>query len=251
MRKQLVVEDFAVLKGPLESGRQSPSSLSFALLISIFLQPLMFYLTYYVAAETTLFPNVEKVQVIHFWITAAIILLCALYAIPAVYKRSQRVQYLVSILIGQNIGSGFCYLIALFLIGDQVDVTVVSLISFTKTTLIIGALIFIATSIRFYILLKRGQYRVGSKKEAMRERFETKSYLPMVIIGSTGLVFVIQYVVRMFDWYDIEMMLVAIAFIGVFFTMLFVLPEQLVILYCKFRFKSFNFDKNGYLKSEK
>ncbi|WP_280528738.1 hypothetical protein [Virgibacillus pantothenticus] len=30
--------------------------------------------------------------------------------------------------------------------------------------------------------------------------------------------------------------------------MLFVLPEQLVILYCKYRFESFNFDKDGNLK---
>lgn len=32
-----------------------------------------------------------------------------------------------------------------------------------------------------------------------------------------------------------------------FFTMLFILPEQLVILYCKYRFESFNFDKDGQL----
>ena len=250
MRNKLVVEDFAVLKGPLESGRQSPSSLSFALLLTIFLQALFYYLTYYVAAEVTIFPYVEKIQTIHFWITASFILLSGLYAIPAVYKRSQRIQYLLSILTIQNIGAVFCYLVALFLIGEQEGVTEDSLLAFTRTTLIIGALIFIATFIRFYILLKKGSYREGSKKEATRQKFETKSNLPMAIIASIGLVFVIQYVVRMFSWTDMEIMLVAIMFIGVFFTMLFVLPEQLVILYCKLRFKSFNFDKKGYLRSE-
>ncbi len=247
---KLEVDDFAVLKAPLESGRQSPDSLALALLLSVFLQSLMYYLTYYVAAESTIFPYLEQIQTIHFWITAGLIILSVLYAIPAVFKRSQRIQYLLSILTIQNIGTGFCYLIALFLIGEQEEVTVESLLIFTKVTLIIGVLIFMATSIRFYILLMKGQYRAGSKKEAMREKFEMKSYLPAVIIGSTGLVFVIQYVVRTFSWWDLEMMFVAIMFIGVFFTMLFVLPEQLVILYCKFRFKSFNFDRNGYLKSE-
>lgn len=249
-RQSFAIEDFAVLKGPLESGRQSPSSLSFALLLTIFLQALLYYLAYYEVAATTIFPNVEKIQVIHFWITAVLIVLSLVYAIPAVYNRSQKIQYLLSILTIQNIGAAFIYIIALFLIGDETDITVDSLIFFTKVTLTIGVLIFIVTCIRFYILLKKGAYRAGSEKERTREKFETKSYLPMIIVGSTGLVFVIQYVVRTFHWSDFEMMLVVIIGFAIFFTMLFVLPEQLVILYCKYRFKSFNFNKNGYLKSE-
>ncbi len=249
-RHPFAVEDFAVLKGPLESGRQSPSSLGFTMILATFLQILVFYLTYYVAGETTIYPNVESIRTIHFWITAALVLLSALYAIPAIYNRSQRVQYLLSILTVQNVGAACMYLIALFLIGDEMDSTVDSLIFFTKVTLTIGVLIFIVTCIRFYILLKKGAYRAGSEKERTREKFETKSYLPMIIVGSTGLVFVIQYVVRTFNWSDFEMMLVVVIGFTIFFTMLFVLPEQLVILYCKYRFKSFNFDGNGYLKSE-
>ena len=250
MLTKLGVEEFAVLKGPLESGRQSPDSISFALLLTVFLQALFYYLTYHAVAATTIFPNVEEIKTIHFWVTAGLIFLSLLYTIPAVYRRSQTVQYLLSILTIQNVGAGYCYLIALFLIGDEIDVTVESLLFFTKVTLIIGALIVLVTYIRFYILLKKGAYRAGTEKGEMRERFEIKSYLPMAIVGSIGLVFVIQYVVRLFNWTDMEMMFVAIMFIGVFFTMLFVLPEQLVILYCKLRFKSFNFDKKGYLRSE-
>ena len=39
--------------------------------------------------------------------------------------------------------------------------------------LLFGVLIFIATSIRFYILLQRGHFRIGSKKDELRERFDT------------------------------------------------------------------------------
>ena len=42
------------------------------------------------------------------------------------------------------------------------------------------------------------------------------------------------------------MLMIFLAFL-LYFMMMFVLPEQLVILYCKFRFKSFNFDPDGNL----
>ena len=51
MLKKLKKKDFAVLRGPLESGRQSPDSLGMALLLSIFLQALLYYVTYHIAAE--------------------------------------------------------------------------------------------------------------------------------------------------------------------------------------------------------
>jgi len=111
-------------------------------------------------------------------------------------------------------------------------------------------LVFIATSVRFYILLRNGLYRKGSKKDKLRGRFETKSYIPAAVLGGMGLVFVIQYIARTSAIIDVDIMIVIVIGILLFFVMLFVLPEQLVILYCKYRFKSFNFDKRGYLKSE-
>lgn len=248
MLKKLKKKDFAVLRGPLESGRQSPDSLGMALLLSIFLQALLYYVTYHIAAETTIFPNVEKIQTIHFWVTVCLVFLCAIYSIPAIYNRSQKIQYLISILAIQNIGAAGCYLSALFAIGSWSDISVESLVNFTQVTLIIGVLIFIAASIRFYILLGKAHYRKGSKKGRLREKFERNSYVPLAIIGSTVFFFVSQYFIRTLNWSDIQMMITAIMFIAVFYTMIFILPEQLVILYCKFRFKNFNFDKNGVLK---
>ncbi|WP_338655068.1 hypothetical protein V6B14_03070 [Sporosarcina psychrophila] len=111
-------------------------------------------------------------------------------------------------------------------------------------------MLFVATVIRFSILLKRGKYRKGSKRDGLLAKFETKTYIPAVIIGGTGLVFIVQFVVRTFNLADIEEAVITVLCFAVFYTMIFVLPEQLVILYCKFRFKSFNFDKRGYMNSE-
>lgn len=164
MLHKLKQKDFAVLRGPLESGRQSPASVSIALLLSIFLQVVIYYVTYYVAAETTIYPHVEKIQMNHFWVTVCLVFLCVIYSIPTVYNRSQKIQYLISILSVQNISAVGCYLCALFMVGDRAEVTVESLVVFTKVTFVIAIFLFLATCIRFYILLKKGHYRKGSKK---------------------------------------------------------------------------------------
>ncbi|SIS60365.1 hypothetical protein SAMN05421787_101689 [Virgibacillus pantothenticus] len=62
------------------------------------------------------------------------------------------------------------------------------------------------------------------------------------------MVFVIQHIIRNVIFFDLNLIIIVVVGIGVFYTMLFVLPEQLVILYCKYRFESFNFDKDGNLK---
>ena len=55
------------------------------------------------------------------------------------------------------------YISALFLIGGQSGVTEKSLLDFTYVTLLLGLVIFIVTSICFYILLHKGHYRRGSR----------------------------------------------------------------------------------------
>ncbi|WP_231633256.1 hypothetical protein [Numidum massiliense] len=72
----------------------------------------------------------------------------------------------------------------------------------------------------------------------------------MIIVASTGLVFVLQYLIRSSGFAELDTIIMMGMFMLIFFTMLFVLPEQLVILYCKFRFKSFNFDMDGNLLTE-
>lgn len=250
MIRKLKEEDFAVLRGPFESGRQSPGSLGFILILCIFLQAMLFALEYYVAADSTIYPHKDEILLIHLWVTVGIIILSIIYSIPAIYKRSGRIQYLVSILVSQNLFSFSIFISALFFIGKEGEggkVTPESLLNFTIILLLIGLLIFIVTFIRFSLLLRRGHYRKGSKKEKVRGRFETTSYIPTAIVGGLGIVFIIQYIARNSAIDDINVIVVIVGGIVMFFVMLFILPEQLVILYCKYRFKSFNFNERGYL----
>src|SRR5699024_3031248 len=184
MLNKLSEEDFAVLRGPLESGRQSPSALGGALILGIFGQALFLFLESYIR-NYSMYPHKEKMFTIHLVVSCILIIFYIIYAIPLVYVNSQKIQYLLTIIASQNIGS-------------------VSVFIFTLIALLFGLLIFIGTSIRFYILLKKGYYRKGSKKDKQRSRFETKSYVPLAIIGSIGLVFIIRYLVKIFGLADIE-----------------------------------------------
>lgn len=250
MLKKLTIEDVAVLREPLVSGRQSPNGLGGALFLGVFMQILVYYLEYTVLGRMTNFPYKDQILTVHFWITVVLVILSVIYGIPFIYKRSQKTQYLVSILVSQNIFAIFSYISGLFVLGENQEVSESSLLTFTMVTLFLGVLLFIATVIRFSILLRRGKYRKGSKRGELREKFETKTYIPAVIIGSTGLVFIIQFAVRTFNLADIEDAVITVLGFAVFYTMIFVLPEQLLILYCKFRFKSFNFSERGSLYNE-
>src|SRR5690625_3081539 len=242
-------EDFAVLRGPFESERQSPRALGAILPISIILQGLMYVLTHLGAAENSIFPYTENLFWFHTMVTGLLIIFSIIYSIPNIYNKSQKLQYLITILVSQNLFGVYFYLMALFYIGQGFNVSEESLLNFTYITLAIGVLVFVVTMIRFYILLKKGHYRKGSKKAKFRSKAElgVRSYLPIIIIGSVGLLFILQYLIRLFGIGDIYTVFVLSICILLLYTMLFVLPEQLVLLYCKRRFDSFNYNKNGEL----
>src|SRR5699024_10667221 len=106
----------------------------------------------------------------------------------------------------------------------------------------------VTTFIRFYKLLQKGEYRKGSKKDSLRGRFETKSYVPIAIIGGLGIVYIIQHIAR--NTYTVDVNMITIILIGTlhFHAMLFVVLQQLYILYRKNRFDNLNYDQKGNLK---
>ncbi len=252
MFKSLSVEDFAVLRGPLESGRQSPQSLASALVLGSIMQAFVFFVIYDTPASNSVYPNINTIKDIHFWITTILIGFSIVYAVPYIYKRSQTIQYLLSILVIQNVGAVCMFLVAVFFIGAGSNINQEKLINITNTTLVIATILFFITSIRFYILLKKGHYRKGTQKDRVRAFLEdrTTDYITYAVVGGTSVSLLVTYLFRMQTIESLDSIFLIVLPLLIFYTMIFVLPEQLVILYCKFRFKSFNFDRNGYLYSE-
>ncbi|APH03502.1 hypothetical protein [Bacillus weihaiensis] len=241
--------DFYALRIPLESGRQSPQSLGGTLFLGIFMQALFFYLIYS-QVDSSHYPNIDHVYTIHLRIIISLIFLSFIYSIPYVYKRSQRIQYLISILSIQNAGAACMFIGAMIYIGEDPSLTEETLMNFTYITLAAALLLLVVTVIRFYILLVNGNYRKGSPREQIRARFETKSYVPIVIVGSTILIYILQFLFRNDQIQSLESLFLTLLPLLIFYTMIFVLPEQLVIFYCKCRYKSFHFNKSGFLHSE-
>lgn len=245
--KKLSESSFTALRLPFESGRQTPGNMSIALFLFVLIQALLIYMEYHFAAFSH-FPKKYEILSVHLRITVILAVLSVVYCIPFIYKRSQKVQYMIMILTSQNVASVSPLLLALLLMGER-EVGSVFLILFTKVVLIIGMLVFIATSVRFYILLKKGAYERNSKKDIERIFMEKnmKALIPVLVTSGTGLSLIITFLSRNVRIIDIDFFMSVIFPILIFYSALFVLPEQLVILYCKFRFKSFNFDKEGNL----
>lgn len=248
MRK-LSVEDFYVLRKPLETGRQSPASLAGALLLGSGMQLLVWFLTYNVAGRYTYYPNIEEIRNIHLIVTIILIAFSILFSIPIVYKKGERIQYLVSILTTQNFGASF-FLMALFLLGEKEGINENTLISFTIISMFFGALILVSTFIRYILLLYRGHYKRDSASDKRRGNFEKGIHLPIIVTGSIALIYIIQQAVKVFGFADIETLSIMVLFSSISYAIIYVLPEQLIILYCKYRFKSFTFNERGYLYSE-
>ncbi|SHM54821.1 hypothetical protein [Gracilibacillus kekensis] len=241
-------EDFYVLRGALESGRQSPQSFGGMFTLAIFLQALIVFLVHVVAGDESNLPYKTTIFIVHSIITIFIIILSGIFSIPSVYKKMEISQYFLSIIISQNLFGVSFYIATLHTLW-KMDASTTALIFATTFTLVLGLLVFIVTYIRFYRLLKQGRYRKNTSKAQTRQKFEAKSFLPHAVIGGLGIVYFIQFIASHTRSIDINILMIGIIGIILFYGMLFVLPEQLVILYCKKRFKSFNFNKEGKIYS--
>ncbi|MFB1051947.1 hypothetical protein [Paraliobacillus sp. JSM ZJ581] len=247
MLQKLTEQDFLVLRGPFESKRQSPKSMAVALIFTLPFQTLFLFLEDFVA-EYSMYPLKEEVFSIHLTLSITLMIFPIIFVIPPIYKRYQKLQYLIVTLISQNLFGVSAYILALLVLGTVITNNINALLTFTYITLIIGVVVFITTSIRFYVLLRKGKYRKGTSKDYQRRTLESKSLLPVLIPSSIGVVYIIQFLIRNFDLYQFDKLLMCVLGIVLFYAMLFVLPEQLVLQYCKIRFDSFNYEQNGRLK---
>ncbi|MFP7479324.1 hypothetical protein [Terribacillus saccharophilus] len=249
MGMRLEESDFFTFRDPLQE-RQSISSLGFILTFSIFLNAVLFLLTYVVVYDYSIFPNKEKIFRIHLYVTIILSFLSLIFGLPIVYKRFERIQYFLSIIVSQNIFGAFPLIIALFAIGRVQGIEQPNLLTITALALSGGGLVFVVTTIRLFILLNRGEYRADSRNDITRKKWEDiiRGKSTIIIALSVGASFIIQYLFRFIPLRDFDIILIGTLCIIIFMTMLFVLPEQLVILYCKFRFESFNHNRKGNLK---
>lgn len=246
--KDLDYAKFAVLRRPLESGLQSPMNLAGILVLGAFLQAGLYALEFYVIGYSSDHPLKNDILKWHFWISLILIGLGIVFAFPFVYRKLERLQYLISIIFSQNLFGVSSYILALFAVTDiEAGLSDESMMTFTKVTLFAGIFVFLLTFLRYILKIRNGDYSRGSKSEQIRKKFEYKSSLPAATVAGLGLFFILQYVLRNLGLGDPNQLIIIFIGFAVFYTMCFVLPEQLIILYCKLRFRSFNFEGRPFL----
>ena len=239
-------KDFEVLRNSL-ANRQSPKGLSSALLFSIPLLWLMYYVVFHVAGEATIFPYIERMREGAFWFISILSITLFLFSFKLIYNRFHKTQYALSIVFSQLLFGVSPYMVVLFLMGEQNNITQESLLAFTNITLIFGLLIFVISIIRFIVLIRKGSYRAGTKKDHARAKMERTSYIGVAVMTGLSIFYTLQYLIRNSGGFGVllEDGLILLLGLVLYYVMLFILPEQLVILYCKYRFKSFNFSSTS------
>jgi len=250
MFRTLREKDFEAIRNSALS-RQTPSNLAGAFIICIPLLWLMYFLVFYVAGDATgdvtNYPLFSEMMLICFWFTVVLTVLMSVFTFRYFYMKFQKIQYILAIVLSHALFSVSVYLAALFIIGKSDRVSEDVLTKITLISLISMVLVVIVTIIRFIILLNKGAYRKGTAKDIQRAKFEGYSYVPAVVTASTSLVISLQMIISSYGFQGFREIIVIVIGFLVIHVMSFVLPEQLVILYCKYRFKSFKFDNRGEL----
>lgn len=252
---QMSEEYYIVLRGPLESKRQSPQSLASILLLSIFLQCIPAVIMYFILIDGWVNTFILTGIIILFTLTGLIIILSFIYGLPYFYRKSEKMQYFISIIVLQYLIIvlllvGFYFLAEKLLYGygsSMYDTTETDFLLFLFFVFAIGIIIFVLAFTRFLKLLQRGAFKAVSKRGQLRGDLEKRipSMTPVFISIGTSLSLGSVAIIKLFNLEDIEIALILSLGITLFYVMMFILPEQIVILYCKQRFRSFNFDERG------
>lgn len=247
---KLSEEDFSVLAGPIKSGRQSPESLGVNLLIAPFLIGLLLIIG-------NVFVFVDRIEPAHYVVVllcllfdmvgAVIIVLAIFYASKKIYKSRQAEQYLVVTLISQYLFGILPLGIALYMIFDgtqfhhNVPIGNSGMAFFIIGIMVFGVIVFLFAFLRFIKKLEEGKFRRNTKRDKYRGYLEERSLDFDGIVKKFVIAFIlVAIILRMIlQVNDIEILFIGSLTIIIFYTMLFILPEQLVIWYCMKKFKSF------------
>jgi len=123
-----------------------------------------------------------------------------------------------------------------------------SLILLITVTLLIGLAIFVYSYMHMMKLLQQGKLRKGTeryKKQQTNERNEPNTYIGSVSALLSGTLGNGIFLTNYFEINLTEDIVIFITMgVAVIYVLMLLLPRQFVILYCKGRFKSFQFNDN-------
>ena len=190
--------------------------------MAAFLSAFMVGMEYFFAISGTAHPWQDKILSVHTWFTGILIVLSLILAVPTVYKRAEKLQYLVSILVSQNLFGLSFYIWALLLIAEKGNgMSAETILEVTRWTLATGAIVLLLTFIRLIVRIYKGKYREGSAQDEIRGRFEYKSHLPAAVAGGLGIFFILRYLITHTNSVGADILLIVFIGLFLFYIMLF------------------------------
>ncbi|KZE50614.1 hypothetical protein AV649_14530 [Rossellomorea marisflavi] len=244
-QSKLVEEDFELIRESAVNS-QTPNVLGGILPCVLPLIWFMYFLVFVVAGDVTgditLYPFFLLIMKICSVLLTGLSLLIIIFSIKSVYRRLQKMQYLISIFATHFIFGLSPYLMALFRLGKSNNTTEALLMKITVVSLSSGIVIFIATWICIYVLLHNGQFRKETKRGFQRGSL-LKFIVVIILMATVG--FTVQMVLRIIASLELNEIIVIISGFILFTVMSCILSIQLFVLHCKIQFISFNYQSNG------
>src|SRR5699024_9125224 len=169
---KLSEEDFAVLNGPLKSGRQSPESLGGILLLTPFIVGVFLLIGNLFVFMDRIEPahDVVIILILLYDLVGLVVAISAIFfASKKVYKSRQAGQYLFVTIISPYLFGILPLAIALYMIFDDVQfnhnftVGNTEMVLFIIGILALGVMIFLFAFLRFIKRLEDGKYRRKNK----------------------------------------------------------------------------------------
>lgn len=243
--------DFTIFRTSFESGRQTPQALSKAIIINIVMQ-LVLGVAIFAAADPVVRPEYNKLTllIIQYTMTLLLIIYAAIYIFPNNYFKKQHTQLLVANLLLLNFLSIFPFYGALFVLVRTVDVSEGSFFGLAIVVIVSGIVFYLSILHRLRRSIEVGNYRKESEKinyeKVLKRDRAISTRLPEFIIAGIGVVFIISYLMSTMSEH-VEMMILCFMLFLLFYMGIFLFAYSTIGVYCKKRFKSFNFDEEGEL----
>lgn len=257
---QLSEKDFLFFRIPHESGRQSPKNMKHILITSSIITILLLgLLNVFVFIDRFDPPHqvIVIISLIYNVVGVSLIGLAIAFSFKKIYQKRQKFQYLLVALFINLVYGPFFYIIGLYILTDptqfhhRMGISASNLILLITVTLLIGLGIFVYSYVHTMKLLQQGKFRKGTeryKKQQTNERNEPNTYIGSVAALLSGTLGNGIYLTRRYGENMPDDIVIFIMFgAAAIYVLMLLLPRQLVILYCKGRFKSFQFNDENEL----
>lgn len=241
-----------LFRSSFESERQAPQNVSKWLWVNVITQSIMCVFLYTAAGDAQRLVTFKQVMMITiFLFTIAIIVLSIIYSVPYLYKRQEHIQYrILSLGLGNNT-IVIPFFIGVFMLIQENDVP--DLVYFITVILLVllGTGMFLMIVYRTISAIKTGYFSSVSEgndyEETVQRDKEFTGKMPGLIFGGAGLLLIIGTSIPYFETADGEAIYISALFIACYFFGIHVITMNLFTIYCKERFRSFNFTKEGHL----